>query len=182
MRAAVRVIAAAISIGVASGRSASAQKAQEAAPALPPTSSPVICDNHALTPPSYVPCALWFDRGRLRRGASGDELARAGGFFPIQLTELVRGDSAIHYASHYQDYTLTASALRLVGLNVMAFAAAKGGAPGCRWPVCAIGRTHTSRVIGWSGLSVFVLSLPFGSMATQAASRAVWWHNAGLGR
>ena len=179
MRAVAVGVMIAISVSVASAQSA---KVEQAGSALPPTSSPVICDMNAVTPPSYMSCGLRFEQGRLRRGASGQDLARPSGFSPIPLTELVRGDSARRYAQQYEDYTWTSSAFKGIGLAVLAVAAVAGKAPGCEWPRCAMGRTNQSRVLAITGFTLFGLSVPFAGMAREAGTKALWWHNAWLGR
>src|SRR5258708_3834613 len=67
---------------------------------LPPPPSNLVCDQHG-RPQIYVDCALWFDLGRLRRGARGEVLAKEG-IAPIRLSGLVTGDSALRYAVVYE--------------------------------------------------------------------------------
>lgn len=145
--------------------------------AMPPKHSETVCDMHARTPPSYVDCGLWFDHGRLRRGAKGDVVGREG-FAPIPLQDVVIGDSAQAYAFRYeQDRWI---ALPFKGLG---FVALLTSLPlerhRCKPVGCSNAASYRAAKIWFiTGASLSLISVPFTSESNRAGNRATWWHNA----
>ncbi len=176
MRAiALRMALAAIVVSMPGGRVAMAQ----GEPELPPLRSSVVCDPHARSQ-VYIDCALWLDMGQLRRGSSGAVIAREHLLRPIKLTWLVKGDSAQRYATGYEQLSLIAAPFKLLGVIGLGTAAVLD-LKHCKPVGCSnASRQHTARIWGISGLSLFVISVPFNGAAKRDAARSIWWHNASL--
>ena len=172
---ALQVVVAAIVASTARGQVTIAQ----GEPVSPPVRSSVVCDPHAQSQ-MYMDCALWFDMGQLRRGSNGDVIAREHLVRPIKLTWLVKGDSAQRYASGYEQLTWIGAPFRL--LSTIGFGtAAVLALTHCKPAGCSnASRQHTARIWALSGLSAFVISVPFNGAARRDAARAIWWHNASL--
>ena len=147
--------------------------------ATPRTHSETVCDLYATTPPRYVDCGLWFDHGRLRRGAKGDLVGRER-FAPIPLRSMVIGDSAQAYAFRYeQDRWI---ALPFQGSSMIALAASLILERHRCQPVgCSNASSyHAAKIAFITGASLGFISVPFISSSRRAGDRATWWHNAGL--
>ena len=144
-------------------------------PSLPPTRSHPVCDPD--TKSLYVTCALWLDMGKLRRGATGDVIARQG-ITPIPLVDLVKGDSAREYASRYEQLGWIAAPMRLLAIAGLATGYTLSRRH-CQSVGCSDeSNKHAARIWATSGASLFVLSIPILGAANRDAGRAVWWNNA----
>lgn len=147
--------------------------------ATTPAHSATVCDLHSSRAPLYVDCALWFDRGRLRRGAQGDVVGREG-LGPVPLRTMVIGDSAQHYAFRYEQDRWIAAPFQYAGLIAMVPALILERRR-CKTVGCSnAGSYHSAKIWFITGLSLGFISVPFTSESIRAGNRAVWWHNATL--
>ena len=145
--------------------------------AVPPTHSETVCDLRASRAPSYIDCALWFDRGKLRRGANGDVVGREG-LAPLPLRSMVIGDSAQHYAFRYEQDRWIAVPFQFGGMLAMVPALILERRR-CKPVGCSnAGSYRTAKTWFITGLSLGFISVPFTSALRRAGNRATWWHNA----
>ena len=176
MRAiALQVVVAAIVASTAHGQVVVAQ----GEPVSPPLRSSALCDPHG-PQQLYVDCALWLDMGQLRRGSDGDVIDREHVTRPMQLTLQVKGDSAQRYAARYEQLAWIAAPFRFLSIVGLGTAAVLD-LHGCKPAGCSNDSRHrTARIWATSGLTAFVISIPFNGAAHRDAARAIWWNNASL--
>jgi hypothetical protein len=125
-------------------------------------------------PCSYDECALRVERNRILAGTAGREVGRFNLIGTVDLTALVAGDSATHYAVVFERKQVSGGVLSLVGgllvLGGTIWAWADEGEPGA-W---------TDRPGFWVSVGGSALGLA-GSIqlnqARTALSRAIWWNN-----
>jgi hypothetical protein len=145
--------------------------------AVPPRHSETVCDLHASKQPSYVDCALWFDRGHLRRGAQGDVVGRDG-LVPVPLRSMVTGDSAQFYAFRYEQDRWIALPFVSGGMIALATSLVLERRR-CKTVGCSnAGSYHAAKIWFITGMSLDFISVPFTSASRRAGNRATWWHNA----
>ena len=132
---------------------------------------------------AYMSCALWIDDGLLRRGATGDVIASGTPFSPLPLASVVTGDSAVHYALRYQRYAGTGVRLASIGAVLTLSGVIYGWARGCHDIECSNRSNEIAPLaLEVGGLGFSAVSFPFTLIGRRASVRAIWWHNASLGR
>jgi hypothetical protein len=170
-----RLVVAMVALLTVGGSGAAAQGPA----ATPPAHSETVCDLHSSRPPLYVDCALWFDRGRLRRGANGDVVGREG-LAPVPLRTMVIGDSAQHYAFRYEQDRWIAVPFQYGGMLALVPALILERRR-CQTVGCSnAGSYHSAKIWFITGMSLGFISVPFTSSSIRAGNRATWWHNATL--
>ena len=138
---------------------------------------------------TYVRCALWIDGQRVRRGAEGVVVGRPGFFRPLRLTQLVQGDSAVHYARGFERNTAKAGGFGLLSAAFVIAGFIVADSYDCNRDeflgVCTNGdddETFTALGLLAGGLVSGIVSGVFQSHARRDASRSVFWHNANFAR
>jgi hypothetical protein len=136
--------------------------------------------------PSYAACALRNDGLIVRRGLTGELVARPGFFHGPALTPVVFGDSAIAYAARFEhqharstQFGVASSAAMLSGLIVFHSGCRVSSYSPCRHSAAFSTATIALPVVG---ISLLVPASYYGHRAAQSLSRALWWNNARFAR
>lgn len=178
IRRALVVVLSALSVhGVASQQPANASATP---PSVIAPIAPLACDGSGTVADTYTACALRSEGTVIRRGSTGEIVARPGFFFrPAAVTRLVSGDSAMAYARLFEHQQRraqqfgTVGGLALIGSVVLAQAARSSRNDPDR---------QEKYLLPAMGLSLVGLtfSLPVGfysHRAAQSLSTALWWNN-----
>ena len=138
---------------------------------------------------SYVRCGLWLDGLRVRRGGEGVVVAKPGFFRPLRLTQVVQGDSAVHYARGFERNTARAGGFGLLSAAFVVAGFIVADSYDCDRDefigVCTNsddGTTVAGIGLLVGGLVSGIISGVFQQHARRDASRSVFWHNASFAR
>ena len=128
---------------------------------------------------TYDRCAVWIERGMLRRGASGAVLPRDGFFRPMRLASFVGGsDSATVWAERFDSRTRAGTTLSKFGMLSFAI-----GAGAYYFRTRNLGPGEIDDANGFEGALAFggVIAIGGGlivrTSAEPARNRAIWWYN-----
>jgi hypothetical protein len=138
---------------------------------------------------SYMRCALWIDGQRVKRGAEGVVVGKPGFFRPLRLTQLVQGDSAMHYARGFERNTARAGGFGLLSAAFLVAGYIVADSYDCDRDaflgVCTNSddeSTFTAVGLIVGGIVSGIVSGVFQQHARRDASRSVFWHNARFAR
>jgi hypothetical protein len=128
---------------------------------------------------TYERCAVWIERGMLRRGASGAVVRRDGFFRPMRLADFVGGtDSAAAWAERFDSRMRAGTTLSKVGMLSFAI-----GAAAYYVRTRNLGPGEIDDANGLEGALAFLGVIALGgghivrTTAEPARNRAIWWYN-----
>ena len=128
---------------------------------------------------TYERCAVWLDRGTLRRGASGAVVLRDGFFRPMRLPAFVGGaDSATIWAKRFERRAQAGTRLSAIGFLSLAVGI---GTQYVRTRSIASGAIDDANgfegALSLGGVIAIAGGLLLRTSAEPARNRAVWWYN-----
>ncbi len=136
-------------------------------------------DATADTACTYERCAVWLDRGTLRRGASGVAVLRDGFFRPMRLLAFVGGaDSATIWAERFAGRAQAGARLSTLGFLSLAvgvgtyYMRTRNLAPGVIDDANGV-----EGALSFGGVIAMAGGLLLRKSAEPALNRAVWWYN-----
>jgi hypothetical protein len=136
--------------------------------------------------PSYATCALRNDGLIIRRGVTGEVVARPGFVHGPALTPVVFGDSAIAYAALFEhqharsaQFAMASSVAMASGFIMFRSACRVGSHSSCHHSAAFSTATIALPVVG---MSLLFPATYLGHRASQSLSRALWWNNARFAR